>query len=455
MAATSSIGFLVILAVLSGGPKELVSMIDAEIYFQQQGIACNEAEFLRILGKEGKDQETYLQKLLAIRELGKGKAQAAREKLQGLANDPDYFISKYAKTALARVDGKELPIPKTDWSEVLRSLPPDTQAVVGLDVARLPQADLTGELMKSLSPMLRMMGVGPGAPPADADAMMKEMMKRARRQMTGMALEGYKRVGNLEIQNVAFIVHQAGRGYGLAFWIRGVYDRERVREQLLREAKFRPEGHEWFLTNRAPQRHNWQEVVLGKQQVIIAPYCDDKDMTSPLIPMLRARRAGKPAPGCEKVLALLKKDVTDQMFWAAAVVPPILRQQMEKGPAPPPKIFAQNLQSLVITINDAKPATLTLTADLATAEACEQVGQMLGAQKQQTLAMIKKQSEKAPPPVKAMAEKAIAALEGIQIRGVEKILTIKVKLDANLVALPMLKARQAPRPPRRRQLQLK
>jgi hypothetical protein len=164
---------VIILMGLAGGnaTHDLVSLIEAPDYFKAREIEVKPETLLRLAGKTPTDAASSIHQLLAIRWLGEHagdlrQLKSGRETLQAIADgtqgkDPLGFARFYARQALARLDGKELPFHRLPGGslrgEALAWFPKASSIFGGLDL-RSSQALKTdaSESMRTLfNAMLR------------------------------------------------------------------------------------------------------------------------------------------------------------------------------------------------------------------------------------------------------------------------------------------------------------
>jgi hypothetical protein len=143
---------LFLLALAGGGSKDLVSFVDAKDYFQARDIEVKVDKMVELAGKTPADAQASVSQLLAIRWLGDHpaevkKAKGARETLQQIAagkkgKDSTGFARDYAGRALAKLDGKPLPVRALPANSVrdagLRWFPKESTIFGSYDL-RLPE----------------------------------------------------------------------------------------------------------------------------------------------------------------------------------------------------------------------------------------------------------------------------------------------------------------------------
>jgi hypothetical protein len=150
MAAPSFLSILLLLASVGGtSTNDLLSLMDAQDYFQARKIEVKAETMLALASKEPADTKAQVQQLLAIRWLGENPDQAskvrnARETLRQIAEGEKAqgrlgFAQKYAKRSLALLDGKPAPehraIPNNSLrADALRWFPKDATMVGGYDL---------------------------------------------------------------------------------------------------------------------------------------------------------------------------------------------------------------------------------------------------------------------------------------------------------------------------------
>src|SRR5207244_7392490 len=128
--AFSMMQFMLLLATTSSGPNhDLLALVRAEDYFQARNIAVKAGDLVKLAEKEPADGKAQVRQLLAIRWLGEHpaetkKADGARAALEDIAasrraRDPQGFAKLYARQALARLDGKPVPVAATPPADSL------------------------------------------------------------------------------------------------------------------------------------------------------------------------------------------------------------------------------------------------------------------------------------------------------------------------------------------------
>jgi hypothetical protein len=177
------------------GSADLVSFIDAPLYFQSRSIEVKPEKMVELAEKAPKDQREAIGQLLAIRWLGDHgaevkKTKKAREVLEQLAASSTGagtagFARDYARTALARLDGKPIPgepLPANSVrSEALSWFPARCSLFGALDL-RLPE------------------GITATADDSSRAVLGKMMDQRAREEMYKV-VEG---IGNVRVDRASF-----------------------------------------------------------------------------------------------------------------------------------------------------------------------------------------------------------------------------------------------------------
>ena len=143
-------------ASVSSPTHDLVSLLRAEDYFKASNIAVKPEQMVALALKEPSDGKTQIQQLLALRWLGENPAAAkktagARAALEDIAAgkkaaDPQGFARLYARQALARLEGKPLPVATAaagNLREALAWFPTDATILAAADV-RPPSATFSG-----------------------------------------------------------------------------------------------------------------------------------------------------------------------------------------------------------------------------------------------------------------------------------------------------------------------
>jgi hypothetical protein len=188
---------LVLAALGTKGSTDLVSMIDAPVYFKSRSIEVRADKMLDLAAKTPEGNKEAIAQLLAIRWLGENpavlkKTENGREVLQQIAEgkkgkDAQGFAADYARLALGRIDGKPV---------VLRTL---TLGSVRSDALKwFPKECTLFGSFDSRPPK----GVASGLDPHEAirTLITKEMRERERNEMYSFA----EKVGNLRVDRIAF-----------------------------------------------------------------------------------------------------------------------------------------------------------------------------------------------------------------------------------------------------------
>src|SRR5262249_51293534 len=107
-----------LLAGLGDSPRHLVTLIDAEPYFQSRQIEISAEHLEQLAGTPPADAKGEVAQLLAIRWLGEHRTEAARGTLERIAQgqvgeDKYHFAQEYARRALAALDGQRPARPRT------------------------------------------------------------------------------------------------------------------------------------------------------------------------------------------------------------------------------------------------------------------------------------------------------------------------------------------------------
>src|SRR5262245_42811620 len=174
-------GFVVLgllLGPASGAlPSDLVSLLNAEAYFQNNNIPVQADKLIELAAKAPADNKGRIGQLLAIRWLeenaGKlgGQKQAAQAALHKLATGPQGFARDYAARALARIDGKPAPVlhpaPKDSLRQALEWFPEDMALVAAMELRPTPgqktlsaDAPLVQDLKGLVARFQQLMGPG-------------------------------------------------------------------------------------------------------------------------------------------------------------------------------------------------------------------------------------------------------------------------------------------------------
>ena len=150
----ASISELLLLLLASGANAtwDLVSLIDAQEYFKVRDVEVNVQRMMELAGKDAANGKASIAQLLALRWLGEhpstGKnTKAVREVLEQVAarykgKDAQGFASEYALRALARLDGKAIPLrrmPESSLRADALAWFPATSTIFGVVDLRTPQ----------------------------------------------------------------------------------------------------------------------------------------------------------------------------------------------------------------------------------------------------------------------------------------------------------------------------
>jgi hypothetical protein len=150
MAAAPGLMSIIMLMGLAGGTStnDLVSLIDAQDYFQARKIEVKGETMVELAAAEPKDARAQIQQLLAIRWLGEHpelakKVQNAHDTLRQIAEGEKAqgrlgFAQQYAQRSLAAIDGKPVPEPRAIPNnslrvDALRWFPKDATMLGGYD----------------------------------------------------------------------------------------------------------------------------------------------------------------------------------------------------------------------------------------------------------------------------------------------------------------------------------
>ena len=159
-----------LLAGLGDFPPDLLTLIDADMFFQSRQIPAEEDQLRKLAASQPVNAKGQVAQLLAIRWLGTHQVQSTHETLAGIArrnatSDPFGFAREYAERALASLEGKA---PKTPTSSAgglrngLQWFPADGNFFGAIDLCDFlgepttsfggfwhPQAQRTGKLRRS------------------------------------------------------------------------------------------------------------------------------------------------------------------------------------------------------------------------------------------------------------------------------------------------------------------
>lgn len=192
-------GSVLIMGLLGAGgtrTNDLVSLMDAKDYFAYHKIETTPERMTEVAGAKPTSPAARIQQLLAIRWLGRHAAEtkkstAARKTLEKIAagkeaQDRFGFASEYARTALARVEGKPIPlkrpVPADSVSQRALSWFPDSATLFGaLDLRR------GGEVKDlDISPLRTFL--------------LKQVPAREKEQL----YEGIDKLGNIRLDRISF-----------------------------------------------------------------------------------------------------------------------------------------------------------------------------------------------------------------------------------------------------------
>jgi hypothetical protein len=131
-----------VLAGKGDAPPDLITLIDADTYFQARHITASAEQVEELARTLPTDLRKQVAQLLALRWLGDHRVEAARGALMAiadgrLAQDEYGFARDYARRALARLDGKspaQVSGPGKDLRAALQWFPEDAESALGLDL---------------------------------------------------------------------------------------------------------------------------------------------------------------------------------------------------------------------------------------------------------------------------------------------------------------------------------
>jgi len=158
MAFSSIVFILPFFLGLGGGgnvPNDLAALVDIEDYFGPRQIETKPENLTRLAARAPGDVKESFVQLLAIRWLGEHAGQLdthkddVRKALQQLAQGPEGFARDYAEVALARLDGKPLPLrtfaKDSIRKEALAWFPEQVQMAGALDLRAVPDHKTVGK----------------------------------------------------------------------------------------------------------------------------------------------------------------------------------------------------------------------------------------------------------------------------------------------------------------------
>jgi len=179
----AAFGFMEVLLIvlLSGGTRDLVSLIDAEDFFSLRKVDVQGDKLAFTAAKGAPDS---VRRLLAIRLLGERKDAASRATLEEIVRTGKGFDKVYAETALAALDGK--PAPKS--APVAGSVSGEGLAWFPADVAMFGSADL------------RNFGSGGSAAAKSRGFLLKAIPAEQREK----AYEVAETLGNIRVDRISF-----------------------------------------------------------------------------------------------------------------------------------------------------------------------------------------------------------------------------------------------------------
>jgi hypothetical protein len=290
--------------VTSGGIQtDLLSFIDPADYFASRRVDLRAGNMLELASASPTDAQSAVRQLLAVRWLGENKdrlgehQEAVRQSLVRLARGPDGFAADYAQTALARIDGKPVPVPRAAPNDALREalewFPKDVSLAMVLDTRPPPG----------------------GRPVAAPDPELGRHFQRVaalylKMGMPGDAQEALYRfaesVGDWRLDRLAigFALDPGASGNGGRVYFRGTgrMDHKRLaaylRENLGRDALFVEKKGQWgeSITTVAPRESPPAMALIGESDVILAGYTSDPVNCALLLEdMLAVRDGARPS----------------------------------------------------------------------------------------------------------------------------------------------------------------
>jgi len=299
MDAVSGLAF--ILFVMSSGaggvPTDIVSLIEPSDYFAARRVDGGVKRLLELASASPTDTRGGLQQLLAIRWLGEAKdrlgehKEAVRAALDRLARGADGFGRDYARVALARIDGKPVPVlhrfPKESLREGLAWFPADTNLAGILD-RRAPPGKADQELGAQFRHVWALF--------------LKIVPDQAFREELYRFAEA---VGNLRFDRLAFgfaPLAESPRKGRLFLRMTGRMDHKRfaayLRGKFSRDSTFIEKKGERgeAITIVAPKDQPPAFALVGDSDLVMAGYLEDfVDCTSIVQEVLAVRAGGRPS----------------------------------------------------------------------------------------------------------------------------------------------------------------
>jgi hypothetical protein len=289
------LAFLLGPTVGSATPTDLVSLIDPADYFASRRMEVGSAQMLDQVSAKRADARSSLLRLLAIRWLGENKdrlgedREAVRQVLEQIAKGTDEFARDHAQIALARIDGKPIPVLRTAPKDSLRDglawFPEDVNLAAVCD-SRAPAGQRPAAESRADRQLQRILA-----------GLLKTMPEEAREEVFRFA----EAVGNVRLDRFAagFAPSPGGSAWG-HLYLRGTgrFDHKRLaaylREKLGRDVAFAekkgPRGEPITivaLPDQAPA-----VALVDDSEIILTGYLSESVNSRKLVDELLAVRAG-------------------------------------------------------------------------------------------------------------------------------------------------------------------
>lgn len=412
MAAVTRVAWMEVMLLLGlgggGASNDLVSWMDADLYFQSREIKLEAPALAAQAAKEPKDAAASVAQLLAIRWLGEHPAETkqskeAREVLEQLAagkgaQDRLGFAREYARRALVRLDGKrpapeELP-DNSVKADALTWFPADSALVGAVDLRAVSDDAALSDVERLRGAVIRLVPLA---------------------QLT----EFYNfvdKVGNMRLDRISFayaVDPEKPNQKRIFIRVTGLGDHQRflafLRETLpnaaVKEEKG-PRGEPISIvsTDKRPPAF----ALFGDTEIAMAGDENTQGDHAVILRQLMEVRSGNKPNVLTGALAARLKDVparASAMF--AGDLPNDMRQQMSRGlPFPVPR-------AVVAQVTRAKVLAVHVTGIAADADEAKKTAEILNGLKQQGLDKLKEvPAEEVKPAQLAVIRKT---LEGVKI----------------------------------------
>jgi hypothetical protein len=338
--ASVHIIFLLAMALGSGGvPVELAQFIEPADYFAPRNVEVKPESLLAVATKAPADAKEGFKQLLAIRWLGDNKDQlgsskeAVRKGLQQLAEGRDEAVKDYARTALARIDGKPAParvMPKNSVRlQALEWFPQEVTLASALDLRALPGKEI-------------------GAAQVEAEKLLKHVQAEVNKLIPNTAKDEIyiftETVGNVRLDRLAFAYAPAANGQRgkdhIYIRVTGQVNHARLVEYAKQaipngswEEKKGPKGEPITILK---MQHSPLLVLVGDTDLLVCGLSGNPEGADALVETALEARAGK-KPGASKgPLANLLKDVPEEILgMLVGNLPDDFRDEVARAPMSP------------------------------------------------------------------------------------------------------------------------